>query len=343
MAEGLVLFAPAKLNLGLRVTGRYADGYHHLESLLLSITLYDRLEVRRSAAGTVRYLWHFAKTRGQKRALAQGVAAHPLLWKSIAGFGQGGDKRGSASVMEFHSPSYGIPEPFSITVHKHIPSPSGLGGASADAAALIAHLAGLSGPGQATWLLQAAGRLGADIPFFLQYGLWGVPACLSGVGAELQLVALPPLVGIVAVPPFGFSTAAMFGFFREQNLPLRQEGIPPVSPARPGKSALRLDEIAHLDERFPGVRVAQNDFERAAAAVFPHEARCLAAAQEKIARTVRQFFPVAWLAGLTGSGPALYAVTESPLPAAGLKRLSSVLQYRLGALWQVYPVRNHRL
>lgn len=367
MAENFSLFAPAKLNLGLQITGRYPNGYHHLESLLVPVTLYDRLQISPSAATYIRYYWNFVRDARQRSELSRGVSAHPLLWKSIAWAGSHGftgqnsygipQPQAIASygktepIEEEHTPamdfrSYGNPPPaLEIHVHKHIPSPSGLGGASSDAATLIAYLARLDGPGKLPpQLLTETTRLGADIPFFLQYGLWGVAAQLSGVGAQLQPVDLPSITGVIAVPDFGFSTSAMFSYFRALNLPLRHGEVPPARAATSsGKSALRLDEIAHLDERFPGVRVAQNDFEQAATAVFPQEARRLAAAQEKIARTVRQFFPVPWLAGLTGSGPALYAVTDYPLPTATLKRLSLVLQHRLGTLWQVYPIQNHRL
>jgi 4-diphosphocytidyl-2-C-methyl-D-erythritol kinase len=243
--------------------------------------------------------------------------------------------------MDFHSRSYGNPQPYSLTIHKHIPSPSGFGGASADAAALIAHLLHLSGPSQASSeLLAMTSQLGADIPYFLQHGLWGEPAYLNGVGAQLQPVELPQLAGIVAVPTFGFSTAAMFGYFRSLDLPTVSEENPPE--ALQSKSALRLSEIRYSVERFPGVRVVQNDFELAAAAVFPKEAQILTAAQEKMARAVRQFLPGTWLAGLTGSGPALYAVTECRVSSADLKKLSQVLRRRLGAIWQVYPIKSHR-
>jgi 4-diphosphocytidyl-2-C-methyl-D-erythritol kinase len=328
------LFAPAKLNLGLRVTGRYANGYHHLESLFVPVTLYDRLQLRPAPAAAIEYRWDFVASATERRQLALGTAKNPLLWKAIA--------------MEFRSyepgnaaHSYGIPAPLNVTIHKRIPSPSGLGGASSDAAALIAHLIGLSGPGEVSAeLLAEASQLGADIPYFLQYGLWGEAAQLNGVGAQLQPVALPVLAGIVAVPSFGFSTAAMFGYFRARELPTVTEDTPPE--ALQSKSALRLNEIRYSDERIPGVRVAQNDFEQAAAAVFPNEARLLSAAQAKLARTVRQFLPGTWLAGMTGSGPALYAVTEGLVSSADLTRLSAMLRHRLGVLWQVYPIRSHR-
>lgn len=368
-----ILFAPAKLNLGLRVTGRYANGYHHLESLFVPVTLYDRLEIGAATGAGIRYRWHFARSIELRRSLALGTAQNPLLWKSMArlgapalsrpgsptearqgsgrpameihsrGYGNPQPERADTPdpVMDFHSPGYGNPAPPDITVYKRIPSPSGLGGASSDAAALIAHLADLTGPGQATPALMAsAAALGADIPYFLQYGLWGEAAELSGVGAQLRAVALPRLAGIIAVPPFGFSTAAMFGYFRARDLPTVTEDNPPE--ALQSKSALRLNEIRYSDERFPGVRVAQNDFEQAAAAVFPKEAQLLSAAQAKVAQAVRQIFPGTWLAGLTGSGPALYAVTEGFVASADLKRLSAVLMHRLGALWQVYPIRSHR-
>jgi len=390
----VTLFAPAKINLGLRIIGRYASGYHHLESLFVPVALYDRLELKPAAAWAIRHRWQFANDCLRIRGLARGVLANPLLWKSIAvitasynqvgpdsygnpeptclnsgaasssdiGYGIPELKRRSQAIamefhsygsptapsdtnqtpaMDFHNRSYGNPQPHVLTVHKRIPSPSGLGGASADAAALLAHLLRLTAPKQASpQLLQAASKLGADIPYFLQHGLWGEPAYLSGVGAQLKPVELPQLAGIVAVPPFGFSTAAMFGYFRALDLPILNEENPPE--ALQSKSALRLNEIRYSDERFPGVRVAQNDFEQAAAAVFPKEAQLLSAAQAKVAQAVRQFFPGTWLAGLTGSGPALYAVTEGLVSSADLKRLSAVLLHRLGAFWQVYPIRSHR-
>ncbi|MFO1480987.1 MAG: hypothetical protein U1F40_12370 [Turneriella sp.] len=324
-----ILFAPAKLNLGLRITGRYANGYHHLESLFMPVTLYDRITLLPGAHDAVRHNWRFATYAAQVRQLALGAAKNPLLAKAI-NFARAKPTAKSGEL-----------NPLRVAVEKRIPSPSGLGGASADAAALVAHLLGLSGPREASaQLLHEVSQLGADIPFFLQHGLWGEAAYLSGVGAQLNPVELPQLAGIVAVPPFGFSTAAMFGYFRARDLPTMTENNPPE--AIQGKSALRLNEIRYSDERFPGVRVAQNDFEQAAAAVFPKEAQLLSAAQAKVAQAVRQIFPGTWLAGLTGSGPALYAVTEGPVSSADLKRLSAVLTHRLGALWQVYPIRSHR-
>lgn len=322
-------FAPAKLNLGLRVTGRYTNGYHHLESLFVPVTLYDRITLRPAAHDEVRYDWQFAKQIAQLRQLARGTAKNPLLAKAIA----------FARERQTHEGAELIP--LRVTVEKRIPSPSGLGGASADAAAVLAELIGLTGAGKAAaQLLREASQLGADIPYFLQYGLWGEAAQLSGAGSQLKPVELPQLAGIVAVPPFGFSTAAMFAYFRARDLPTITEQNPPE--ASQSKSALRLSEIRHSDERFPGVRVAQNDFEQAAAAVFPKEAQLLSAAQAKVAQAVRQVFPATWLAGLTGSGPALYAVTEGLVSSADLKRLSAVLRHRLGAFWQVYPIRSHR-
>lgn len=377
-----ILFAPAKLNLGLRVTGRYANGYHHLESLFVPVALYDRLHILPAPRPLIRYRWQFATTPQARRALAKGAQQNPLLYKSLAfcaahnkrdlewqqamdfhssSYGNPQHEAGKKPAMDFHSSygnpqqfvrpppamenhshSYGYPAPLAITLYKRIPSPAGLGGASADAAALIAHLVGLAGPGQApAQLLAEATKLGADIPFFLQYGLWGQAAQLSGVGAQLRPVDLPELAGIVAVPSFGFSTAAMFGYFRAQDLPAVAEDNPPEVISH--KSALRLNEIRYSDEPFPGVRVAQNDFGQAAAAVFPREARLLSAAQAKVAQAVRQICPGTWLAGMTGSGPALYAVTEGYVSSADLRRLSGVLVRRLGAFWQVYPIRSHRL
>lgn len=324
--EPRTIFAPAKINLGLRVTGRYANGYHHLESVFIPVTLYDRITVLRAGRDEVRHEWHFAAGASQVRQLAQGAAKNPLLWKSIA-FAREISRAKGADLP-----------PVLIIVHKCIPSPSGLGGASADAAALIATLAGFnSETPPAAQLLNAATRLGADVPFFLRDGLAGKCARLSGIGDELQPLNAIELSGLIVVPPFGFSTEQMFAWFRSKNLP-----EPVVSAPAHTKSALRLNEIPYSDERICGIKVVQNDFDEAARHVFPKESDALAKGRELLGQLVAQYTTEDWLISMTGSGAAFYAATEAGIDIGLLKRMTRVLERRLGRGWQVFAFRNHR-
>lgn len=329
------VFAPAKLNLGLKITGRYANGYHHLETLFVPITLYDRLAIRQAARDEVRYLWPGGLTADQKRQLALGTLQNPLLWNSIA------------MVRQYLQKLYVVLPPVAVTVHKRIPSPAGLGGASSDAAVivitLLRHAATESGKAQAVEIILASPEfnrvlegLGADVPYFARYGISGQSARLSGIGHELATVSVPRLCGWVCVPPFGFSTATMFAEVRRWSLPLLDEQSQQKRPAPPNL-ALRLNEISHSDELAAGVGVVQNDFDRAAAAAFPEKYRVLAEAKRRIALAAAGRFRGARIVGMTGSGAALFAATDAACARQDLNVGATVLQQRLGRGWQVLP------
>jgi len=328
------VFAPAKINLGLRITGRFDNGYHRLESAFVPVSLYDRISVAPAPADTVRHLWPAAEAPGARRHLALGALKNPLLWKTIALVRD--TLRAQADVA---LPCVGV------TVQKRIPSPSGLGGASSDAAALIQALslvAKAASPAQSAQIdealqsdlfLKETTRLGADVPYFWRYGLVARAAMLTGIGHELAALEINNIGGFLCVPPFGFSTERMFAHVR--SLPL------PTAEATGGESAasklaLRLSEIPYSDEVVFGVKIVQNDFDRVAAAVFPKESALLAKAKETIARTVNQFLGSGFVVGMSGSGAALFAATEAPVSQQALSAYSGVLRARLGHGWRVY-------
>lgn len=338
------IFVPAKINLGLRITGRYATNYHHLETLFAPVTLYDRLTVASATTGSIRHEWTFAETIKEKQALAKGVVSHPLLRNSIA------------MAERFVTPCS-----LRIQVHKRIPSPAGLGGASSDAAALIAHLTHATSSDEIPEaLIQEASALGSDIPYFLQHGLWGEAAYLSGTARELKCVSLQDFVGFLIHPPFGFSTGRMFRYFAEKSLPVLQKASPPRQNQPKGdyyhsanpNYALRLTEIPYSDEPFTGIRHLANDFEEAAEAVHPEAAEVLREARERAARYVHSFLPAVWLTGLSGSGATLFAITEKTGEqkqgrrafVAAAKHLEHQLGHRLlsGGRWRVSAIENHR-
>lgn len=164
------LTAGCKVNLGLRVTGVRADGYHELDSLFYPLpTPCDHLEIRLSSRQGI-----------VVRCDAQGIdPARNTLTKAYAAF---------ARILEQRSGQPGemaaarLPG-LEVMVRKGIPMGAGLGGGSSDAAALLLWLnARLEQPLQAAALNQLAVSVGADTPFFLQKA----PCRVQGIGEKLS-------------------------------------------------------------------------------------------------------------------------------------------------------------
>jgi 4-diphosphocytidyl-2-C-methyl-D-erythritol kinase len=181
-------FAPAKVNLALHVTGRRADGYHLLDSIVVFAGAGDRLSAAPAGALTL------AVTGPRAAGLAAG---EENLVMRAARLMAGG--RGARMVLE-----------------KHLPVASGIGGGSADAAAALRALARLWGVGLPE--PDAVLALGADVPVCLA----GRPARMSGIGGALApLPPLPPCWLVLANPGVAVPTGAVFGgLARRDNPPL---------------------------------------------------------------------------------------------------------------------------
>ncbi len=178
----LEVLVPAKINLWLEVIGKRPDGYHELSTLMLPIAVYDRLEV---------------SLGGQALTLE---CTHPdvphdagnLVWRAADLFLK---KAGIASGMH-------------LKLEKKIPVGAGLGGGSADAGVLLAVLNPMfGGPLKAAELLDLAGRLGADVAFFLNRR----PALATGIGERLEWVdGLPPYPLVLIKPPVMVPTRGIY-------------------------------------------------------------------------------------------------------------------------------------
>ncbi len=194
--------APAKVNLFLRVTGKRADGYHLLDSLMVPVSLSDELdiEVRSSGSGIV-VVCDDPTVPGGKTNLAYRAAALLLQETGI-----------KAEVI--------------IHLHKMIPAGSGLGGGSSDAAAVLKGLNDLLALGlRQEELLALGARLGADVPFFISCR----PARMGGVGEIVTPIeGLPALWLVVIVPTFAISTA--WAYARFDDLPSIESPLPVIEP-----------------------------------------------------------------------------------------------------------------
>lgn len=183
----LVEAAQAKLNLSLAITGRRADGFHELVSLVAPIALADTLTL----------------DVGRPLGLTCDDAALPvdgtnLVLKAAAAYAR---RRPAAPTGHFH-------------LTKRVPHGAGLGGGSADAAAALRLLDRASGDPLGPEGLEAlAAEVGSDCPFFVR----GQAAVMRGRGERLEV--LPPaarsaLAGrkvILAKPPFGVPTPEAYG------------------------------------------------------------------------------------------------------------------------------------
>jgi 4-diphosphocytidyl-2-C-methyl-D-erythritol kinase len=158
----------SKLTLSLHVTATRADGYHELDATMVSIdSPRDSLVLRPAVRTSLTVTGPFAA----------GVPADAtnLAWRAADACGA----------------------PVEIALHKGIPSGAGLGGGSADAAAVLVALDGD---------VATAARLGADVPFCMRGGF----AHVGGIGDEIRLGKLPALAIVVVTPPFGCSTADVY-------------------------------------------------------------------------------------------------------------------------------------
>jgi len=173
--------APGKLNLMLRVTGRRADGYHLLQSVIRFIDYGDTLSFRLRQDGRV--------------LRANAVAGVPA------------DDDLAVRAAQRLRRATGTPLGADILIEKRLPLGGGLGGGSSDAAtALLAlnHLWRTALPRGR--LLALALELGADVPVFVG----GENALVEGIGERLTPLEVPPDWYLVLTPPVAVPTARIF-------------------------------------------------------------------------------------------------------------------------------------
>ncbi len=192
----LSLFAPAKINLFLAVTGRRPDGFHELISLVAPLQWGDTLTLDPRPGAT-------ADTLECSDPEVPADASN-LVLKAAAAFRRRGDA--ATPPVHFH-------------LRKEIPAGAGLGGGSSDAAAALRGLNQLAAhPLSPEDLRACAAETGSDVPLFLE----NAPVIMRGRGEKVEIIsetARADLRGrelLVFKPPFGISTAWAYGRLREQ-------------------------------------------------------------------------------------------------------------------------------
>ncbi len=174
------ILAPAKLTLSLRVVGVRPDGYHLLESEMVSIDLADTLVMG----------------AGDRLTVTAGSAGDTAAFEAPGGREGRSVPLGPDNLVERALRAVG--RRAEVELVKRIPAGAGLGGGSADAAAVL-RWAGCDD-------LEVALRLGADVPFCLAGGR----AMVRGVGEEIERLPFQERAYTLLLLPFGVDTAAVY-------------------------------------------------------------------------------------------------------------------------------------
>jgi 4-diphosphocytidyl-2-C-methyl-D-erythritol kinase len=257
--------APAKVNLALRVLGRRPDGCHELDSVMARLTLADRLSLSLAGAGPDRV-----------KARTSLAAPLPSDFESPANLVL-------RAVRAFRDETGWPGEAVSLVLEKNIPWGAGLGGGSADGAAVLAALnRAAPEPLPAPRLAALALALGADLPFCLA---GTALARAGGVGEKLS--APPPAFEFfrgrelwLIKPDFSLATARVFATLGLTN-------PPPENTLEPAPQPGENDLLA------PALR--------------------LAPALDGVVRAIRELDPGVW--GLSGSGPTFWLYGAGADPA----------------------------
>lgn len=194
----LVVHTPAKLNLFLEVLGKRSDGYHELETLMVTVDLYDTLTFIREDAGRI----ELEQTIGSS---SLGSASR----NTDVGDIPNDDRNLVVRAAKLLAQATGTKLGARIHLLKRIPVAAGLAGGSSDAAATLKALNLLWNLGLSTEDLHAlATQLGSDVNFFLSTS--PVAVC-RGRGEIIEPLPNPaPMHFVIGKPAAGLSTADVF-------------------------------------------------------------------------------------------------------------------------------------
>lgn len=253
----VMLLTPAKINLTLDIVGTRADGYHLLESIFQSVDMYDSLIVRK---------------RWRKGIVLKTGNCNCPVEKNTA-------YKAAVAFLDYTGLNKGV----HLSLTKRIPQQAGMGGGSADAAAVLVALDKLFKTNLTTAQLCEIGlTVGADVPFCIVGGT----AYVTGIGEGLRpLPALPDCTIVVAQPAEGISTKEAYAAVDNAEILARPDNAAAIA-------ALEQGDLAGV------CRQAVNVFESATQL----------AGVADIRRRMEAFNPLC--SQMTGSGSCVFAIFE---------------------------------
>lgn len=220
----ITIFAPAKVNLILRVLDRRPDGYHNLWSIMQTVGLEDEVSIR--------VVPHHSGIQLGCDDSSLRTDQSNLVY------------RAAAAVLERSGKSVGL----EIHLTKRIPMGAGLGGGSSDAAATIIGLNRVLQLGWSPARMAEVGQfLGSDVPFFL----YAPAAIVAGRGEDVRPIQLTGDRWMVLVNP-GFPVETKWAY---QQLSTARKNFDPLS-----ERLRRLETIAQISWS-EVLELADNDFE----------------------------------------------------------------------------------
>ena len=258
--------APAKVNLVLHVGARRSDGLHGLCSLFASLELADRVEVEVRDGEPER-----------DRVECPGVEGPNLA---------------SSALAAYRATAPGSPLPaLSVRIEKRIPVAAGLGGGSADAAAVLRMVDALAPRPRGPEVLRDLGAtLGADVPSQVEPG----HALVTGAGEGVERISLPSMILVLVAQATGLSTARVYA--EADRLGLARARLDPQ----------RLRELSRATTLEAIAPAFENDLEPAALSLRPELA--------DLKRRLREAGAAAAL--VSGSGPTVVGAFADPTVAA---------------------------
>ena len=219
MMREVRLRAFAKVNYALDVLGLRGDGYHEVSTVMQSISLADEVELRRAAGG-----FDLSLEPEEVEIGLQERNTTYLAWKALRRL-------------------VGKELPVRVTLRKEIPAGAGLGGGSADAAAVLVGLNELFGLGLRVDELRGIGAgIGADVPFCISGGT----ALGEGVGEILTPLPAPPAhLLLVAKPHSSADTGKIYHAYDEARTSSIRSVEPVVSALRSGSAPALASAIGN--------------------------------------------------------------------------------------------------
>ena len=302
----LCVRAHAKINWTLDILGTREDGYHLMDMLMQSVSLYDTLMLEEADTLSLTGATAGGRSESSSDELASAIVTYDennLVF------------RAARRLKE----RYGVREGARMHLEKRIPSGAGMGGGSADAAAALIGLCRL-------WkldvpfseLLEIGLSLGADVPFMLTGGL----ARVGGIGEKIQPLAPPAPIWLVMLQPCsGLSTKEVFTAF--DALDPRQLQRPRTEAAQQALLARDLQALgASMDNVLEGVSIQVRP-------ALTHAAQALEASG-------------AIRAMMTGSGSVMYGIfdkaEEAEAAARSLRPLAE--QNGWGDVWTAHTLEG---